>query len=77
MTDITNLQSEVKQLATLAQQLDPYVKRLTSKPNNNEMADLKSLLDRLSSLQQSQRYLFNFFYISIFDKTNVINKSYL
>lgn len=55
MTDITNLQSEVKQLATLAQQLDPYVKRLTSKPNNNEMADLKSLLDRLSSLQQSQR----------------------
>lgn len=55
MTDITNLQSEVKQLATLAQQLDPYVKRLTSKPNNNEMADLKSLLDRLSSLQQTQR----------------------
>ncbi|VVC40459.1 Hypothetical protein CINCED_3A004190 [Cinara cedri] len=56
MTDITNLQSEVKQLATLAQQLDPYVKRLTSKPSNNEMADLKSLLDRLSSLQQSQRF---------------------
>lgn len=55
MTDITNLQSEVKQLATLAQQLDPYVKRLTSKPSNNEIADLKSLLDRLSSLQQSQR----------------------
>lgn len=55
MTDITNLQSEVKQLATLAQQLDPYVRRLTSKPSNNEMADLKSLLDRLSSLQQSQR----------------------
>lgn len=55
MTDITNLQCEVKQLATLAQQLDPYVKRLTSKPSNNEMADLKSLLDRLSSLQQSQR----------------------
>ncbi|KAL5233346.1 hypothetical protein ACI65C_000756 [Semiaphis heraclei] len=56
MTDITNLQSEVKQLATLAQQLDPYVKRLTSKPNNNEMADLKSLLDRLNSLQQPQRF---------------------
>lgn len=56
MTDITNLQSEVKQLATLAQQLDPYVRRLTVKPSNNEMADLKNLLDRLNSLQQSQRY---------------------
>jgi len=64
MTDITSLQSEVKQLATLAQQLDPYVKRLTSKPSNNEMADLKSLLDRLSSLQHSQRYLsFSFSYL--------------
>ncbi|XP_050442851.1 RING finger protein 207-like [Adelges cooleyi] len=56
MSDIVSLQSEVKQLATLAQQLDPYVKRLTAKPNNNEMSDLKNLLDRLSSLQQSQRF---------------------
>lgn len=64
MTDITSLQGEVKQLATLAQQLDPYVKRLTSKPSNNEMADLKCLLDRLSSLQHSQRY-FLFFTLHI------------
>ncbi|XP_050523124.1 RING finger protein 207-like [Daktulosphaira vitifoliae] len=58
MADIVTLQSEVKQLATLAQQLDPYVKRLTSKPSNNEITDLKILLDRLSSLQQSQRFSF-------------------
>ncbi|XP_054267743.1 RING finger protein 207-like isoform X2 [Macrosteles quadrilineatus] len=52
MTDIVNLRTEVKQLAHMAQQLEPYVKSL-SQTNLDDMANLQALIDRISIMQQA------------------------
>lgn len=52
MSDIVNLRTEVKQLAHVAQQLEPYIKSL-SQTNLDEMANLQALIDRITDMQQS------------------------
>lgn len=52
MSDIVNLRAEVKQLAHVAQQLEPYIKSL-SQTNLDDMANLQSLIDRITVMQQS------------------------
>lgn len=56
MNDIVSLRSEVKQLATVAQQLEPYVKTLSSQTNLEEVANLQALIDRISVLQASEQH---------------------
>ncbi|XP_039287373.1 uncharacterized protein LOC111046164 isoform X2 [Nilaparvata lugens] len=55
MNDIVSLRSEVKQLAMAAQQLEPYVRSLSSQTNLDEMANLQTLIDRITTLQ-NQHY---------------------
>lgn len=54
INDIVSLRSEVKQLALAAQQLEPYIKSLSSQNNLEDMANLQSLIDRITSLQEQQ-----------------------
>uniref|UniRef100_A0A1B6E883 B box-type domain-containing protein n=1 Tax=Clastoptera arizonana TaxID=38151 RepID=A0A1B6E883_9HEMI len=56
MNDIVSLRCEVKQLATVAQQLEPYVKTLSSQTNLEEVANLQALIDRISLLKASEQH---------------------
>ncbi|XP_018917583.1 RING finger protein 207 isoform X2 [Bemisia tabaci] len=54
MNDITKLRAEVKQMAVVAQQLEPYVKQFSVQNNLNDLANLQALIEKINLLQGNQ-----------------------
>lgn len=50
ISEVVRVRCEVKQLASVAQELEPCVKRLSSQHNLDDMVNINTLIDQIANI---------------------------